>query len=95
MPDQTTERDLPKMRAGMPLAERQALRAAILDGYLDQARRAAAMVHLSVRCRSHLPDRSPTMSMAQRRAEHVRCLAESAGGGCLCEWHDDEQDEEG
>jgi hypothetical protein len=32
------------------------------------------------------------MSGPQRRAEHVKCLAESMGDGCLCEWHDDEQD---
>lgn len=90
MPDEITGQDRPKMRAGMPLAERQQLRAWALESALERARLQAAEVFLSVRCRSHLPQRSPTMSYDQRRHEHTLCLAESAGSGCLCTWHDTE-----
>jgi type II secretory pathway pseudopilin PulG len=90
MPDETTGLDRPKMRAGMPLAERQQLRAWLLEQALEQARRQAAEVHLSVRCRSHLPQRSPTLSYDQQRHEHTLCQGESAGNGCLCPWHDAE-----
>lgn len=78
----------PKMRAGMTLGERQRLRAWILDSALDQARRQAAEVHLSIRCRSHLEQRSPSMNAAERMAEHALCKTESMGDGCLCPMHD-------
>jgi hypothetical protein len=78
------------MRAGMPLAERQQLRGAILEQELTAARQRAAEAHLSVRCLMHLPHRTPRLSYDQRRAEHVKCNGESIGDGCLCEWHDAE-----
>jgi hypothetical protein len=74
----------------MPLAERQALRALILEGKLEEARQEASEVHLSLRCLLHQPHRSPKLSYDQRRLEHVKCQAESAGDGCLCILHDDE-----
>ena len=82
------------LRAGMTGDERRALRARILDEYLERARRDAAGVHLSIRCLAHQPGRSPGMSGPQRRAEHVKCLAESMGDGCLGEWHDDEESQD-
>lgn len=82
--------DRPKMRAGMTVGERQRLRAWILDSAMDQARKQAAEVHLSIRCRSHLPQRSPLMSEDERRLEHTLCKGESVGDGCLCPWHDPE-----
>ena len=82
--------ETPKMRAGLPLADRQRLRAAILEERLARARRDAAETCLSVRCLMHLPHRSPTLSYDQQRLEHTRCQGESAGGGCLCPWHDAE-----
>jgi hypothetical protein len=86
----TSER--PKMRQGMPLEERQRLRAWILESALDQARRQAAEVYLSMRCRSHLLQNSPGMSYDQRRLEHTKCKGESMGDGCLCEWHDPDEE---
>lgn len=80
--------DRPQMRQGMPLEERRQLRAWILESALDQARKQAAEVHLSMRCRSHLPQRSPKMSDDERAMEHTLCKGESVGDGCLCEWHD-------
>ena len=80
----------PRMRAGLPLADRQRLRAAILEDKLERARKEAAETCLSARCLGHLAHRAPTLSYDQRRAEHVKCRGESAGGGCLCEWHDAE-----
>jgi hypothetical protein len=85
----------PKMRARMSLTDRQALRALILADRQEEARRDAAEMYLTARCLMHLPHRSPGLSEEQRRAEHVRCNGESAGDGCLCPWHDSEQDEEG
>jgi hypothetical protein len=90
MPDETTGQDRPRMRPGMPLAERQQLRSMILDKALDLARQQAADAHLSTRCRGHLEFRATTMSYDQRRAEHVKCQGESMGTGCLCVWHDAE-----
>ena len=91
----TDEAVRPKMRAHMPLAEREALRAAILEDVLAEARREASEIHLTVRCLLHQPHRAPGLSEAQRRAQHVQCNGESAGNGCLCTWHDGEQDEDG
>jgi hypothetical protein len=82
------------MRQGMPLEERRRLRAWILDRALDQARRQAAEVHLSMRCRSHLPQNNPGQTAAERMAEHVMCKGESMGDGCLCELHDPDEDAE-
>jgi hypothetical protein len=90
MPDEMTETEVPRMRAGMPLAERQRLRAEILERYLELARRMAAEMHLTSRCLTHLEYRAKNLSHEQRRAEHVKCQGESAGDGCLCEWHDAE-----
>jgi hypothetical protein len=84
----TDQQETITMRAGMPLADRQALRARILDEALERARREAAQAHLTGRCLMHV--QSTTMSYDQRRLEHVKCQGESAGDGCLCEWHDDE-----
>ena len=83
--------DRPKMRAGMSLGERRELRAWILGNALDQARRQAAEVYLSIRCRSHLPQRTPGMNDAERMAEHALCKAESMGDGCLCILHDPDE----
>jgi hypothetical protein len=88
MTDQQTEQI--KMRPGMPLADRQALRASILEARLTEARQEAAELYVSLRCLMHLEHRAPKLSYDQRRAEHVKCQGESAGDGCLCEWHDDE-----
>ncbi len=82
----------PKMRQGMTLEERRGLRAWILDSALDQARRQAAEVHLSMRCRSHLEQRSPNMNAAERLAEHALCKGESMGDGCLCVLHDPDEE---
>lgn len=91
MPDQTTTgQGRPQLRAGMPLSERQELRAWALEQAMARAREQAASAFLSTRCRGHLEYRAPTLSYDQRRAEHVKCLGESAGSGCLCEWHDTE-----
>jgi len=78
------------MRPGMPLAERRELRAYLLGQAISRATREAAEQHLSLRCLMHQEWRSPKLSYDQRRAEHVRCQGESAGDGCLCEWHDSE-----
>lgn len=86
MPDKTT----PRMSAGMPLADRQELRAEILETALKRAREQAAEAYLSTRCRGHLEHRDARLSYDQRRAEHVKCLGESMGTGCLCTWHDAE-----
>jgi hypothetical protein len=90
MPDNTL-----RLQAGMPLAERQAIREQILARLLDQARIQAAETGLSARCLGHLPHRAPRLSEGQRRLEHDLCQGESAGDGCLCELHDIKQDGEG
>lgn len=76
-----------RMRPGMSLAEREELRARLLDREIQEARVRASTIFVIGRC-----------YRAQVPADHAACRAELASG-CLCPCHDPrpvgDQDEEG